>query len=85
MTEPLPTINPSLLGCSWEDFKKMAVEFHNDISTLDLNELDQRFKNITDAYFNLKCEPVWKKAAIIVLDMATQDFMSRELELVSTK
>jgi len=85
MNEPLPKIEPNLLGCNWQEYKKMAVEFHQMAPDLDYDELDNAFKCLTLAYFNLKCDPMWKGSSVIVMEMATKDFMQREMELMAAE
>lgn len=85
MNNPLPTIEPNLLGCSWVEFKRMALEFHNAAPTLNLDELDNAFKCVKLGYFNLNESDLkmWKRSAVIVLEMAVEDFQKREAELLN--
>ena len=81
----LPKIEPNLLGCSWEDYKRMALEFHTAAPSLNLEELDSAFKCLQLGYFNLNESDLkmWKRSAVIVLEMAMEDFLNREQELLS--
>ena len=85
MSDPLPTIEPNLLGCSWEDFKRMTLEFHTAAPTLNLDELDNAFKCVKLGYFNMNEADMkkWKRSAVIVLEMAMEDFQKREAELLN--
>lgn len=65
------------LACTWEEFKRMAMEFHKAAPTLNLAELDNAFKCLTIGYLNMG-ENVWHHSAFIVLDMETRTYFDRE-------
>lgn len=68
------------LACTWEQFKRMAKEFHEAAPTLNFDELDNAWKCLTLGALNMT-EPMWSRSLQIVLQMEFHTYMARELEL----
>lgn len=70
------------IECSWEEFKRMAREFHLALPTLNLAELDNAWKCLGLAYIGMR-EDMWRHSAAIVLRMEGRAFMQREADLLA--
>lgn len=68
------------IDCSFEDFKRMAKEFHVSAPTLNLDELDAAWKCLGLAYLGMR-EPMWERSAAIVLRMEARTFEECERAL----
>lgn len=72
----------SSINCTWEEFKKMANEFHKSLPTLNEDELENAWKCLGLAYLGMS-EPIWQNSAAILLQMEMRAYMQREFELIS--
>lgn len=70
------------ISCTWEEFKRMAKEFHDALPTLDLDALDNAWKCLGLAYLGMT-EPMWQNSAAILLKMEGRAYMQREAELTA--
>lgn len=68
------------LACTFDQFKRLAMEFHRALPTLNLEEADNAYKCLSLAYLNMS-EDMWLSSAFIVLDMETRAYIHREIEL----
>lgn len=70
------------INCTWEEFKRMAKEFHEAAPTLDIDELDNAWKCLGIAYLGM-LDPMWQHSSYILLNMEMRTYVQRELELLS--
>ena len=68
------------ISCTWDEFKRMSKEFHNAISTLDRDALDNAWKCLGLAYLGMS-EPMWQHSAVALLKMEGRAYMQRKAEL----
>lgn len=68
--------------CTWEEFKRMAKEFHDAVPMLDLDALDNAWKCLGLGYLGMP-EPMWQNSAAILLKMEGRAYMRREAELTA--
>lgn len=69
------------LACTFEEFKRMSMEFHNALPTMNLDEMDNAYKCLVLGYMNMS-EDMWQHSAFIVLDMNTRKYLEREFQLL---
>ena len=72
------------IECSWDEFKRMAREFHEAAPTLDEAELDNAWKCLGLGYFGMN-EPQWQNSAATLLRMEADIHAARALELAGTQ
>lgn len=68
------------IECSWEEFKKMAKEFHQAVPTLNSEELDNAWKCLGIAYLGMY-EQMWQCSAAHLLSMEFRTYMHRDIQL----
>ena len=68
------------IECSWEEFKRMAREFHDAAPTLDEDELDNAWKCLGLGYIGMN-EPQWQSSAATLLKMEAKVYAARVHEL----
>lgn len=71
------------IECTWEEFKRMAKEFHDAAPTLNLDELDNAWKCLGLGYLGMS-ELMWQNSAVTLLNMEARVYMKREMELTSS-
>lgn len=69
------------IKCTFEEFKQYAKEFHDNIHSMNLDELDNAWKCLGLAYIGMH-EEMWTNSAAIVIRMAGLEFLKREKELL---
>lgn len=72
----------SELACTFDQFKRMARDFHEAAPTLEIDELDNAWKCLGLGYLNMT-EPMWQRSASIVLGMEMRTYLKREGELMA--
>jgi hypothetical protein len=70
------------LECTFEQFKRMAREFHEAAPTLNLEQLDNAWKCLGLSYLNMS-EQMWQSSAAILLKMEMRTYIEREADLLS--
>ena len=70
------------LECTFEQFKRMAREFHEAAPTLNLEQLDNAWKCLGLSYLNMS-EQMWQSSAAILLKMEMRTYIKREADLLS--
>lgn len=70
----------STIECTFEEFKRTAMDFHNAVSTLPEEELENAWKALGLAYLGMY-EEMWQRSAVIVLDMESRAYWNRVYEL----
>ena len=68
------------IECSWDEFKRMAREFHEAAPTLDEDGLDNAWKCLGLGYLGMS-EPQWQSSAETLLRMVAKTHAARTLEL----
>lgn len=68
------------IACTWEEFKKLAKEFHDSAPTLNFEELDNAWKCLGLAYLGMSDE-MWRYSAASVLRIEASTYLKREQEL----
>ena len=68
------------LDCSFEEFKRMAKEFHEAAPTMCLEELENAWKCLGLGYLGMH-ETRWQNSAATVLKMEARTFAEREGDL----
>lgn len=68
------------LACTFEEFKRMALEFRQSAPTLDKDQLENAWKCLGLGYLNMSDE-MWKHSASIVLKMEAETYIKRYFEL----
>jgi hypothetical protein len=68
------------IDCTWNEFKRMAKEFHHAAPSLNLEELDNAWKCLSLAYFGMN-EPMWASSAAALLKIEARVFSEREFQL----
>lgn len=71
----------STIACTWEEFKRMAKEFHDAAPTLNREELDNAWKCLGLGYLGMS-EPMWQTSAAVLLKMEMRTFMECEQRLL---
>lgn len=69
------------IQCTWEEFKRMALEFHQAAPTLNEDELENAWKCLGLGYLGMN-EPMWQNSAVILLQMELRRYNDRLLELL---
>lgn len=69
------------LACTFDQFKRMAKDFHEAAATLEIDELDNAWKCLGLGYLNMS-EPMWQHSASIVLSIEMRTYLKREAELM---
>ena len=69
------------IECNWEEFKRMAKEFHEAAPTLNLEELDNAWKCLGLGYLGMY-EPMWQNSAATLLKMEARTFAECEAALL---
>ncbi len=69
------------ITCTWDEFKRMAKEFHDAAPTLDLDQLDNAWKCLSLAYLGMT-DRTWFRSAEVLLQMEARTFFERERELL---
>lgn len=67
--------------CTWEEFKRMAKDFHDNAPTLNLDELDNAWKCLGLHYLGMN-EEMWRHSAAIVLKMEGRCYRENEIRLL---
>lgn len=70
------------LECSWEEFKRMARDFHESAPTLNSNELHNAWKCLGLGYLNMS-EKMWTHSAVALLNMESKMYFDCEFNLSS--
>lgn len=70
----------STITCSFEEFKRIAKDFHDAAPTLNEEELDNAWKALGLGYIGMR-EEMWNTSAAIVLEMGSRTYWNRFLEL----
>lgn len=68
------------LACTFDQFKRMARDFHDAAPSLEIEELDNAWTCLGLGYLNIS-EPMWQHSASIVLNMEMHTYLKREAEL----
>lgn len=68
------------IDCTFEQFKRMAKEFHDSAPTLNEEQLDSAWKCLGLGYFGMN-EPMWQHSAATLLKMETRTYVKRLEEL----
>lgn len=58
----------SSIACTFDDFKRLAKEFHEAAPALDIDALDNAWKCLGLAYLGM-CEGKWQHSAAMLLNM----------------
>ena len=66
--------------CSFEEFKKRTKEFLDVVDTLNKEELDHIYTELSLSYINMN-EETQKHESVIAFMMATQKHIERSVEL----
>lgn len=72
------------LACTFDQFKRMAREFHEAAPTLGIDELDNAWKCLGLGYLNMT-EQMWRHSAAILLKMEMRTYVERASQLTSTR
>lgn len=70
-----------MFDCTWEEFKRMAKDFHDNAPTLNLDELDNAWKCLGLHYLGMN-EEMWRHSAAIVLEMEGRCYLENEIRLL---
>ena len=70
----------STLTCTFEEFKRIAKDFHDAAPTLNEEELDNAWKALGVAYLGMY-EDMWATSAAILYRMETRVYWNRTVEL----
>ena len=79
-----PGVEMATVECFWEEFKRMAREFHEAAPTLDQDELDNAWKCLGLAYLGLS-EAMWQSSAAVLLDIVARAYLARATELCTMR
>lgn len=74
----------STLPGTFEDFKKVARDFHEAVPTMNEEELDNAWKAVGLAYLGMH-EEQWNVSAAILLDMEGREYWKRVHELAQAR
>lgn len=66
--------------CNWEEFKRLAKEFHDAAPSMNLDELTNAWKCLGLHYLGMY-EDMWMSSAAILLKMEGRLFMELEFAL----
>ena len=69
----------STITCTFDEFKRMAKEFHEAAPTLSQEELDNAWKALGLAYLGMH-EEMWNTSAAILLNMESRTYWDRTVE-----
>jgi hypothetical protein len=69
------------LACNFEQFKRMACDFHMAAPTLELAQLDNAWKCLGLGYLNMT-ETMWLHSAAILFKMEMRNYLTREAQLL---
>lgn len=70
----------STIPCAFDEFKRMAKEFHEAAPTLNEEELENAWKALGLAYLGMH-EEMWNTSAAIVLNMESRVYWNQLLRL----
>lgn len=70
------------IECTYEEFKRMAKEFHEAAPSLKIDELDNAWKCLGLGYIGMN-EPMWQHSAATLLKMESRLYMEREETLLA--
>lgn len=65
------------IECSFDEFERMAKEFHDAAPALNLEELDNAWKCLGLGYLGMN-EPMWQTSAATLLKMAGRAYSECE-------
>lgn len=68
------------IECSWEEFKRMAKEFHMSAPTLNQDELENAWKCFGLGYLGMN-ECMWENSAAILYQMESKTYFNRLFSL----
>lgn len=68
--------------CTWEQFKQLAKEFHDNAPNLELSELDNAWKCLGLHYLGMN-ESMWKSSAAVLISMEGRHYFKHEQMLLA--
>lgn len=80
MANDLNTPASATIPCTWEEFKRIAKEFHNSAPSLNITELDQAWACLGLAYVGMT-ENQWHHSAAAVLRLEALTYFNRVQQL----
>jgi hypothetical protein len=66
--------------CTFEEFKRIAKDFHDAAPTLNEDELESAWKAVGLAYLGMH-EEMWDTSAAILFEMESRTYWNRSIEL----
>lgn len=72
----------STITCTFEEFKRMAKEFHEAAPTLNEDELEGAWAAMGIGYLGMR-EEMWNTSAAILYEMEARTYWNRMIEIMS--